>query len=221
MTLSLLVTGSNRGIGLSLCKHYKNMGYTVFAACRKASPALSALDVEIFENIDITDPRSGIELAELMKKRPLDLLINNAGILRDEQLGKLNIETIEEQFKVNTLGPLSITEALLPLINNGGKIAFITSRMGSIQDNTSGGRYGYRMSKCALNAAAVSIAHDVKHRDISVAILHPGLVGTEMIGGSGNVTPDEAAAQLYDRIEALSPNNSGSFWHADGSSLPW
>ncbi len=103
----------------------------------------------------------------------------------------------------------------------GGKIAFITSRMGSIQDNTSGGRYGYRMSKCALNAAAVSIAHDVKHRDISVAILHPGLVGTEMIGGSGNVTPDEAAAQLYDRIEALSPNNSGSFWHADGSSLPW
>ncbi len=124
MTLSLLVTGSNRGIGLSLCKHYKNMGYTVFAACRKASPALSALDVEIFENIDITDPRSGIELAELMKKRPLDLLINNAGILRDEQLGKLNIETIEEQFKVNTLGPLSITEALLPLINNGGENRF-------------------------------------------------------------------------------------------------
>lgn len=221
MTLSLLVTGSNRGIGLSLCKHYKNMGYKVFAACRKASPALSVLDVEIFENIDIADPRSGIELAELMKKRPLDLLINNAGILRDEQLGKLNIETIEEQFKVNTLGPLRITEALLPLINNGGKIAFITSRMGSIQDNTSGGRYGYRMSKCALNAAAVSVVHDVKHRDISVAILHPGLVGTDMIGGSGNVTPDQAAAQLYDRIEALSPTNSGSFWHADGTSLPW
>ena len=221
MTLSVLVTGSNRGIGLSLCKHYKNMGYTVFAACRKASPALSALDVEIFENIDIADPRSGIELAEHMKKRPLDLLINNAGILRDEQLGKLNIETIEEQFKVNTLGPLRITEALLPLINNGGKVAFITSRMGSIQDNTSGGRYGYRMSKCALNAASVSVAHDVKHRHISVAILHPGLVGTDMIGGSGNVTPDKAAAQLYDRIEALSPNNSGSFWHADGSSLPW
>ena len=221
MTLNVLITGSNRGIGLSLCKQYKNMGHGVFAACRKASSALQKLNVEIIDGIDLADETVGQKVAQQMKDTSIDLLINNAGILRDERLGDLNMRSIEEQFNVNTLGPLRITEALLPRIKDGGKIAFITSRIGSIQDNTSGGRYGYRMSKCALNAAAVSVAHDVQHRDISVAILHPGLVGTDMIGGSGNITPDQAALQLSARIEALCLSNSGSFWHADGSLLPW
>jgi len=106
-------------------------------------------------------------------------------------------------------------------MTDGGKIAFITSRMGSIEDNTSGGRYGYRMSKCALNAAAVSIAHDLADKNIAVAILHPGLVGTNMIGGMGNVTPDQAAEQLASRIEALNITNPETFWHAKDHQLPW
>ncbi|KZY63661.1 short-chain dehydrogenase [Oleiphilus sp. HI0071] len=221
MDKSVLITGANRGIGLALAKVYHSKGYQVFAACRRSSQALDAIGVQIIEGIDVALPDAGHWLNDALHDTHLDLLINNAGILRDEQLGQLDFTSIEQQIKVNTLAPLRITEALLSKLVPGSKVAFITSRMGSIADNTSGGRYGYRMSKCALNAAAVSLAHDLSPRDISVAILHPGLVGTEMIGGHGNVTPDEAANQLSERIDALEPRNSGTFWHANGDVLPW
>jgi len=97
----------------------------------------------------------------------------------------------------------------------------ITSRMGSVADNSSGGRYGYRMSKAALNIAAVSIAHDLHPKGVSVAIIHPGLVGTQMIGGFGDITPDQAASRIRQRIEELSLETSGTFWHSNGDVLPW
>lgn len=221
MSNTVLITGASRGIGLSLAKLYFNRGDKVIAACRKISDALSALDVQVIEGIDISSPEAGHWLDDALGDTHIDILINNAGILRDERLGQLDFSTIEEQWQVNTLGPLRITESLLSKLGPGSKVAFITSRMGSIADNTSGGRYGYRMSKCALNAAAVSLAHDLAPRNIAVAILHPGLVGTDMIGGHGNVTPDEAAAQLSARIDQLAPENSGTFWHANGEILPW
>jgi NAD(P)-dependent dehydrogenase (short-subunit alcohol dehydrogenase family) len=151
----------------------------------------------------------------------IDLLINNAGILRNEVLGDIDYASIQSQFDTNALGPLRVAEALLAQINAGGKIAMMSSRMGSITDNTSGGRYGYRMSKAALNIAAVSLAHDVADRNIAVAILHPGLVGTEMIGGYGDITPDQAAERLVERIEQLNMQNSGTFYHSNGEQLPW
>jgi NAD(P)-dependent dehydrogenase (short-subunit alcohol dehydrogenase family) len=111
--------------------------------------------------------------------------------------------------------------ALLPCLERGAKVALITSRMGSIADNGSGGAYGYRMSKAALNAAGMSLARDLASRGIAVVLLHPGYVKTEMTGGSGNVSAEKSASQLIGRIEALDLAHSGSFWHANGETLPW
>ena len=116
---------------------------------------------------------------------------------------------------------MRVTEALRNNLNNNAKIAMITSRMGSVADNTSGGRYGYRMSKAALNIAAVSIAHDLSSRGVSVAIIHPGLVGTDKIGGYGDITPDQAASRIAQRIDELTLETSGTFWHSNGDVLPW
>jgi NAD(P)-dependent dehydrogenase (short-subunit alcohol dehydrogenase family) len=221
MTQTAVITGTNRGIGLSLTKLYLSRGWQVFALCRQSSQALVETGAHIIEGIDVTNPALESEITTALVGVKIDLLINNAGILRDEQLGQLNFEQIREQFEVNTIGPLRVTEALVPNLKQGSKIAFITSRMGSLEDNTSGGRNGYRISKSALNSAAKSVARDLEPNGIAVAILHPGLVGTEMIGGYGDVTPDQAASNLADRISALNLETSGTFWHANGTELPW
>ncbi len=219
--MRIVITGANRGIGLALSQQYHQSGHEVIALCRRESEALRALGVEVHTGVDTASENCANQAREALGDRSIDVLINNAGILRNEQLGTLDFGQISEQFQVNTLGPLRISEALLPLMSAGSRLVFITSRMGSIADNTSGGRYGYRMSKCALNIAAVSLARDLTDREIAVAILHPGLVGTEMIGGQGDVTPDEAAQRLIQRISETSPELSGVFRHANGETLPW
>ena len=151
----------------------------------------------------------------------IDLLINNAGILQHEQLGDIDYNTVTQQFLVNAQAPLLVTEALLRNLNEGSKIAFITSRMGSIADNTSGGYYGYRMSKAALNAAAKSLSIDLKPRGIAVGILHPGYVQTAMVNFGGDISAAESAKRLSKRIAELNLQNSGGFWHSNGDKLPW
>jgi len=220
-TKTILVTGSNRGIGLSFCRHYQRMGHRVYAACRRSSEDLNSLGVNVIEGIDIGEPDTIANLQKALAGIDVDIVINNAGILRNEVLGELDFASITEQFQVNTLGPLRVTEALMDNLGSGSKVALITSRMGSIADNTSGGRYGYRMSKCALNIAGVSLAHDLAPKGVSVGLFHPGLVGTEMIGGHGDITPDTAAERLIQRIDELNESNSGSFWHSNGEQLPW
>ncbi len=221
MTQSIVITGANRGIGLSFCQLYASRGARVFAACRKSSPKLNDLNATVIEGVDIGNPAGVDVLKRAMTGQGIDLLINNAGILRNEVLGDIDYKSIATQFHVNAMGPLRVSEALLPNMNTSAKIALITSRMGSVADNTSGGRYGYRMSKCALNIAGVSLAHDLKHKGIAVGLFHPGLVGTEMIGGHGDIGPDEAAERLAKCIEALNLSNTGSFWHSNGEELPW
>ncbi|PCJ46146.1 MAG: short-chain dehydrogenase [Moraxellaceae bacterium] len=221
MSKSVVITGSNRGIGFSFATLYKARGWTVYALCRQSSSQLNALGVEVIEGIDISDDQVSDVLRSALLGVTIDLLINNAGILRNEVLGELDFSSMREQFEANTLGPLRVTEALLSQISDGGKIALISSRMGSVSDNSSGGRYGYRMSKAALNIAGVSLARDVAARNIAVAILHPGLVGTEMIGGHGDITPDQAADRLATRIDQLTIDTSGTFWHSNGETLPW
>jgi NAD(P)-dependent dehydrogenase (short-subunit alcohol dehydrogenase family) len=216
-----LVTGANRGIGFSLAKRLKERGDTVIATCRHSSGALSALGVEVFDGVDVTSDKSINMLAEKLKGRGLDLLVNNAGLLTAESLSELDFAAIQRQMEVNAYGPLRVTHKLAKLLDHGSKVALITSRMGSIADNTSGGMYGYRMSKAALNAAGKSLAHDLRPRGVAVAILHPGYVKTEMTGNHGNVEPDAAASALLERIRELSLETSGTFWHADGSILPW
>jgi NAD(P)-dependent dehydrogenase (short-subunit alcohol dehydrogenase family) len=169
----------------------------------------------------VTSDKSLNLLAEKLKGRALDVLINNAGLLASESLSNLDFASIQRQIEVNAYGPLRVTHKLSSLLKRGSKVALITSRMGSIGDNTSGGMYGYRMSKAALNAAGKSLAHDLSPLGVAVAILHPGYVKTEMTGHHGSVAPDAAAADLLERIDELSLDNTGTFWHADGSVLPW
>jgi NAD(P)-dependent dehydrogenase (short-subunit alcohol dehydrogenase family) len=199
----------------------KARGDTVVAAVRKSSAALEQLGVRIETDCDVTDSKALRQLSERLSDVKLDWLLCNAGVLTSESLDRLDEAAILRQFQVNALGPLLCVAALKGQLRDGGKIGLITSRMGSIADNTSGGMYGYRMSKVALNMAGVSLARDLAPRRIAVALLHPGFVKTEMTGGNGNCTPEEAARGLIARMDELSLADSGSFWHQSGERLPW
>ncbi|MBF0286857.1 MAG: SDR family oxidoreductase [SAR324 cluster bacterium] len=216
-----VITGCNRGIGLALCQVYQESGYQVIGVCRQSSKELEELGVQVVSGIDITEASSIATLQKELQGVAIDILVNNAGLLSNETLNDLNFERIAKQFAINAMGPLRVTEALLGNLGSGSKLALITSRMGSIADNTSGSRYGYRMSKAALNAAGVSLAQDLKHQNIAVAILHPGFVKTGMTGHNGDVLPEQAAKGLYQRIEELTMANTGGFWHANGQRLEW
>jgi NAD(P)-dependent dehydrogenase (short-subunit alcohol dehydrogenase family) len=219
-----LVTGANRGIGLALCTLLAGRGEQVIAACRDSSKALDALGVRVETGVEVGDPDSVQRLAEALAGQPLDWLINNAGVLRRDTLGGLHDEALDDlylQFRVNSVGPLLVTQALLGNLQPGAKIGIVTSRMGSVGDNTSGSYYGYRMSKAAVNAAGKSLAMDLKERGIAVALLHPGYVRTEMVGGGGDVEPEQAAAGLIARLDELTLDTTGGFWHANGEALPW
>lgn len=218
---TVVITGASRGIGLSFCRLYQARGYKVYALCRNASSELNALGVNVVDNVDVSKAAGISRMLGALEGITIDVLINNAGILRNEVLGSIDQDSIREQFEVNALAPLMVTEALVEQLTGSAKVALITSRMGSVTDNGSGGRYGYRMSKAALNIAGVSLARDLEPRGVAVAILHPGLVGTEMIGGHGDITPDQAAERLAQRVDELNVSNSGTFWHSNGEVLPW
>lgn len=215
-----LITGSNRGIGLELCRQLHGRGEPVIAVCRQPSPELEALGVRIEAGIELSSEASIAGLVERLEGTPLAGAILNAGILEADGLEDLRADSLRRQFEVNALAPLLLARALLPHLGAGSKLALITSRMGSIDDNGSGGYYGYRMSKVALNMAGRSLAVDLKPRGIAVAILHPGMVATRMVGFSG-IPPEQAARGLLERIDALTLERSGRFWHANGERLPW
>ncbi len=220
MTRSV-VTGANRGIGLELVRQLAARGESVAAACRKTSPELDALPVDVYENLDVTDERSVAEFVSRLGKQPIDMLINNAGVLTEENLDSLEWGRIRHQFEVNALGPLRVTSALLTCMAEAGKIGIVSSRVGSLQDNSSGGMYGYRISKAATNMVGVNLAHDLKQRGIAVFLLHPGYVRTDMTHGQGYADPEEAARGLIERMDTLTLADTGTFWHANGQPLPW
>lgn len=221
MRQTILVTGANRGIGLALTELYLQRGDKVYGVCRQTTAELNKSGASIIEHIDVSDPASAKKLQQHMQGISIDILINNAGIFKEETLDAMNFDTIEEQLAVNALAPLRVTHALLNNLHKGSKIGLITSRMGSVGDNDSGGYYGYRMSKAALNAVGKSLAQDLKASGISVAILHPGYVSTRMVGFSGDVSPEQSAKGLVARLDALTLKTSGTFWHAKGEVLPW
>ena len=217
----ILITGSNQGIGLELVKQYKNRGDEVFAACRGASDELHKSGAEIIENVDVTDDDSVAQMVAGIGGRKIDVLINNAGILTRETFDDLDFERMRAQYEVNTLGPLRVTKALSDNLIDGGKVGIVTSRVGSMEDNGSGGNYGYRMSKAAANMVGVNLSHDFRSREIAVALLHPGYVRTNMTGGNGMTDAVSAAKGLIERMDALSMATTGTFWHAEGYELPW
>ncbi|PHS39244.1 MAG: short-chain dehydrogenase [Robiginitomaculum sp.] len=217
----VLITGTNQGIGLEMAKQYAARGDEVIATCRSASDELQAAGCEVIENIDVTSADSIAALAQTVGDRPLDILINNAGILTGESFDDLDFDRMRTQYEVNTLGPLRVTHALNGNLKDGAKIGIVTSRVGSLDDNSSGGMYGYRLSKTAANMAGVNLSHDMRPRGIAVALLHPGYVRTNMTNGNGMTDAHTAAAGLIERMDALSMDTTGTFWHAEGYELPW
>ncbi len=217
-----LITGANRGIGLELVRQLRDRGENVIATCRSISSELNSLSVRVETGIDITSGDSVLKLREKLKDIKIDVLIQNAGIAEFNSLSNLDPQSIIHQFEVNALSPLCFVNAILSNLNQPSKIVLISSRMGSIEDNTSGGSYGYRMSKVALCMVGKSLSVDLKSKDIAVAILHPGLVSTRMTGFTSNgIQPRESVEGLVQRIDELTLNNTGTFWHSNGEVLPW
>jgi len=222
---TIAITGANRGIGLELTRFFRNRGDRVIALCRNASDDLRATGAQIVEGVDVASADSLREAARRVEADRIDVLIANAGILSHESFDLLDdpdaLGRILRQYEVNALGPVLTVHALADRLGKGSKVALITSRMGSIGDNDSGGNYGYRMSKAALNAGGRSLAIDLAPRGVAVGLFHPGFVRTEMTGRRGNVEPAEAAAMLAERIDELGPESVGTFRHANGEALPW
>jgi NAD(P)-dependent dehydrogenase (short-subunit alcohol dehydrogenase family) len=215
-----LIIGGSRGIGLELCRKYVKRGDRVITTCRNQAGNLADLEVQVISGVDVSRAEDVDNLKRELQDIHIDTLIHSAGILSRESLDDLDFDRIEQQLQVNTLGPLRVIHALQGNLAEGSKIGIISSRMGSMDDNGSGGMYGYRISKAAVNMAGVSLARDLEGRGIAVAILHPGMVATDMTGGKG-VAVEDSARGLIERMDQLELKNTGTFWHAEGYELPW
>lgn len=231
-----LITGANRGIGLSLVKLLSNT-HKVFAACRNSSPELEALatsfpqKVTVVSGVDVSTAEGVAKLDRAVGHLKLSILVNNAGVLSVENLGDVSgpatsaaaLDSVRMQFEVNAVAPLAVTAALREKLAAGSKVVIITSRMGSVADNSSGGFYGYRMSKAAVNMAGKSLAVDLKPDGIIVQVVHPGMVTTGMTTAHGwsGIEPDVSAKGIVERINEATIETTGRFFHMDGTELPW
>jgi NAD(P)-dependent dehydrogenase (short-subunit alcohol dehydrogenase family) len=225
MAREVLLTGANRGIGLEFARQLAARGDRVVATCRNPAAAseLAALDVQV-ETLDVVGAASIERIAALYEDRNLDLLINNAGVgVGHRPLGKLDYEEMGIFYATNAVGPLRLIEALLPALRRGEypTVVSLTSRVGSIQDNTSGGSYAYRASKAALNAITKSLAIDLAEEGFTCVVLHPGWVQTDMGGASAPLPTDQSVAGMLRVLEGLSQEDSGGFFDYTGESLPW
>jgi len=226
---TLLITGANRGIGLEFARQYAQAGWQVLACCRDPESAsqlknlasskpnikLLALDVSDFSQID--------KLSKELKGQSIDLLINNAGIYPDSSWGRINYDDWAQAFKINAMAPLKMSEAFLENVASSQlkKIVTLSSKMGSLDDNTSGGSYIYRTSKTAVNMVMKSLAIDLKPRGIASTVLHPGWVQTDMGGPNGLINTEQSVAGLRKVIDQLTLQNSGRFIAYDGKEIPW
>jgi NAD(P)-dependent dehydrogenase (short-subunit alcohol dehydrogenase family) len=221
--MHVVVTGANRGIGLALVRHYLEAKHVVHATARDlgAAAALHALRSErlVLHPLDVRDDASCRALGHAIGEEPVDLLINNAGVGRSATDDPAQIL---EVFDTNAVGPLRVVTALGDNVRAArGKILFITSILGSIGENSDGGAYAYRMSKAALNMAGRNVAHDLGPAGVTAALVHPGWVKTDMGGPSAPVSAEVAASQIAALADKLTLADSGRFFHADGTELPW
>lgn len=228
---TLLITGANRGIGLELSEQYLEQGWEVHACCRKPKKALdlSKLADEheklTIHTLNVTKEKQINILKKALKNKPVDLLINNAGVhaLKASRFEQSDDKAWEEAVAVNLLAPMKLMQHFKENIAISDKkiIASMSSKMGSMDDNTSGGAYAYRATKAALNAVMVSAAHDLRHLDITCLILHPGWVRTDMGGPNGEISVEESAQKLRKILDECDISDSGTFFDIDGSRIPW
>jgi NAD(P)-dependent dehydrogenase (short-subunit alcohol dehydrogenase family) len=215
----VLIVGGNKGIGLALVEKFLKEGNDVIATCRKTNRELDSSGAIIIENVDVCDEKT--LTAVKSKVGNVDTVICNAGIMIGDNLESLEYKDLLDQFNINSLGPLRVAKEFGPLINNGGKFGIMTSRMGSIADNTSGGQYGYRASKSAANAIGKSLSEDFRSKEITVLLLHPGYVKTDMTNGKGLIDKYESADGLFKIMNEKNLDETGTFWHTSGEKLTW
>lgn len=228
-----LITGASRGIGLEFCRQYAADGWRVLACSRhpEKSDALHKLadqypDQITMHALDVADHAQIERLGQVLKNESIDLLINNAGILPDSDrgdFGHADYEAWMQAFRINTMAPLKMAETFTPQIARSKQktIVAITSKMGSIADNSSGGYYIYRSSKTALNMVVKSLAIDLEPRGISAIVFHPGWVKTDMGGLNAMISPEQSVSGMRKIISGLSPKDSGKFFAYDGQVIPW
>ena len=231
MTKNVFITGANRGIGLELTRQYLAAGEKVFASARDPSiESLSRLTERYPDNLkivmlDVTDESNIQTVAGSLEGTSIDLLINNAGLFhsKHEDFSSLNPDTWIEEFRVNSIAPFLVTRALKSNLASASSsvVGMISSKMGSMGDNQSGGNYSYRSSKAALNAVSVSLANDLSDLDISVVALHPGWVQTDMGGPNGLIDVETSAAGLKAILDKAGKAESGKFYDYSGKQLPW
>lgn len=217
-----IITGANRGIGLALTKQLVARGEDVIATARDPERATELVATGcMVVPLDVRDPATVEAFAATLGSERVDVLVNNAGLGAWDQLGALDYDTAAAAFDTNALGPLRVTEAVLPRLGEGSRVVNITSRMGSIGENSSGGAYGYRMSKAALNMATSCLAVDLAERSITVVAVHPGWVKTDMGGAGALIETDDCATSILATIAGLGADDSGSFLDRDGASIAW
>jgi NAD(P)-dependent dehydrogenase (short-subunit alcohol dehydrogenase family) len=232
MTDKVLITGANRGIGLEMARQYAADGWRVYACCRQPerAPALSRLAADTagrlsIHPLDVTNAAQVAALPVVLGDDSLDLLINNAGIYGQDDAGFGNTDVAAwlRTFEVNAIAPLKIMEALVDAVARSRRrvMACVSSKMGSMADNRSGGSYVYRSSKAALNAVVMSAAVDLRHRGIAVVALNPGWVKTDMGGPNAEITVTQSVTALRALLDRVGPADSGRFIDVDGSTIPW
>ena len=231
MTNSILITGCNRGIGLELCRQYALSGWHVHACCRKPDSAAELQQLASEQNkinihaLDVSDTQQIKDLSNHLDSVPIDILFNNAGVYGqgDAYFGNTDEEKWIECFRINTISPLKMMENFVSHIAASEQkiIATMSSKMGSMDDNGSGGSYVYRSSKAAINAVMVSASIDLSPQNIKVAILHPGWVKTDMGGPNAEISTEQSVTQIKHILSNLTADTSGRFFDIDGSIIPW
>ena len=228
-----LIIGADRGIAHAMSRHLHARGEVVLAGCLGAGDDLAELGIVVEPGVDGTSDEAITGLAKRLEQQGtrLDWLVNVAGVMGLDTLDTVDYEDVRRQFEINTIGPLRVVRELRGLLGEGSKVGILTSRVGSLGDNSSGGDYAYRISKAAANMVALNLHHDPSKFGIAVQALHPGMVMTHLLDvvdpeqmeryASAYVSPEEAAAQLVAVLDALTPDTAGRFQHANGSFLPW
>jgi NAD(P)-dependent dehydrogenase (short-subunit alcohol dehydrogenase family) len=230
---SILITGSNRGLGLEWARQYLDVGWRVYATCRSPDQAVDLHQLQHAYNslsihqLDVTHPDQIQRVKQELVSTKLDLLINNAGMYHErwgkDKLDHIDYEAWEETFRVNTLGAIRMTEALRANLSQGEKrlVVSITSHMGSIADITSANDYAYRSSKAALNAVMKGLVYELAKEGIGILLLHPGWVRTRMGGSSAPFSAKESVSNMRKLVDDFGEEDNGKFYRHDGVVMPW
>lgn len=230
--MKILITGASRGIGFEMVRYGMEQGWEIVACCRHPQQAEKLLSMAQLSNgrvnvhvADMLELSTIQALAYELRHDVIDMLINNAGVYGSDrnQFGRVDVEDWVKTFRVNSIAPLKMAEAFINQLEHGNNkvIACLSSKMGSMDDNTSGGSYIYRSSKAALNAVVKSMSVDLRDKDIKCVALHPGWVKTDMGGPNAEISTRECVTKIFDTLVSLTMEDSGRFIDIDGADIRW